>query len=293
MSWDDQRAFLAVMEGGSLSAAARTLGLAQPTVRARIRSLEKALDTVLFTRTVSGLAPTETAGAIETHARAMQLASDAFVRSASASPGTVSGTVRLNVSEFVGLEVVPPMLASLRALHPDLIIELDLSNVEADLPGQEADVAVRMTEPRQSAVVARKVGEIPLGFFAHRDYLARKGIPTTLDELSGHDLVGPDRSGVDIAMAQRLMPTLPREAVVLRTDNHPAQLAAARAALGIAIVQQPVGSADERLVQVLPDTGLPGLQTWITMHEDLRIVPRVRRLFDHLVEAFARIAVRP
>lgn len=169
VDWDDQRAFLLVLETGSLSAAARRLGVAQPTVRARIEALEYALRTVLFTRSARGLVPTEQARALGTSARAMARASDAFVRAASATPGEVAGVVRLSVPEFVGIEVLPPMLGRLRQQHPGLIVELALSNALANLMEQEVDVAVRMSPPRQEALVAKKVASIPLGLFAHLD----------------------------------------------------------------------------------------------------------------------------
>jgi DNA-binding transcriptional LysR family regulator len=281
--WNDQRAFLAVVEGGSLSAAARRLGVAQPTVRARIEALERQLGTVLFTRSVHGLAPTG-------HARAMAMASEAFVRAASAPPGEPAGVVRLSVSEFVGVEVLPAMIARLRRRHPRLAIEIDLSNAPADLLGQEADIAVRMHPPRQQALVIRKVGAIPLGFFAHPDYLARRGEPRTLADLASHDLIGSDRARADIDLAAGLHPAVTRDRFVVRTDSHPAQLAAARAGLGIAVVQRPVGLGCPDLRPVLPDVVPARLETWIVTHEDLRDLPRVRAVFDHLVDEFAAFA---
>lgn len=288
VTWEDQRAFLAVIEEGSLSGAARRLGIAQPTVRARIESLEAALSTVLFTRSVNGLVPTVQARALAGPARAMARASDAFVRAASAPPGEIAGAVRLSVSEFVGIEVLPPMLASLRSAHPGIVAELSLSNTSADLLEQEVDIAVRMHPPRQDALIARKVGSIPLGLFAHRDYLARRGIPETLDDLARHDVIGSDRAQGDLQLAADFYPGLKRERFVARTDSHPAQLALARAGLGIAVVQKPVGRADPMLRPVLPELVVGGLDTWIVTHEDLRGLPRVRAVFDHLVRAFTR-----
>ena len=285
--WDDQRAFLAVIDGGSLSEAARQLGLSQPTVRARIAALEAALGDALFTRAVNGMVPTKQALGLAKHVRAMQRASAALVRAASAPSGTVAGTVRLSVSEFVGIEVVPSMLASLRVLHPELRIELVLSNSSANLLEQEVDIALRMTAPKQQALVARKVATIPLGLFAHRSYLADRGTPEKIGDLTTHDLIGPDRSRDDLALAGRAMPDLPPERFVLRTDSHPAQLAAARAGLGIAAVQVPVAERSDDLVRVLPDLVIAALETWIVMHEDLRHTPRVRAVSDLLATAFA------
>lgn len=288
--WDDQRAFLAVLEEGSLSGAARRLGVAQPTVRARIQALEHALGTVLFTRSVNGLVPTEQARALANSARAMAKASDAFVRAASAPPGEIAGAVRIGVSDFVGVEVLPVMLASLREAHPDIIVEVSLSNASADLLEQEVDIAVRMHPPRQGALVAQKVGAIPLALFAHRDYLARRGVPESIEDLLTHDFIGPDRAQADLELAAALLPGLARARFVVRADNHPAQIAFARAGLGIAVVQRAVGWADPRLDPVLPDLEVTALDTWIVTHEDLRDVPRVRAVFDHLVAAFTHFA---
>lgn len=286
VDWDDQRAFLAVLETGSLSGAARRLGVAQPTVRARLGALERALGAPLFTRSVRGLVPTAQARGLGDAARAMERASRAFVRAASTSPGQVAGTVRLGVSEFVGVEVLPPMLAPLRKTHPGLRLEVSLSNAPADLLDQEVDVAVRMHPPRQEALVARKVGSIPLGFYAHPDYLARRGAPESLADLAAHDLIGPDRSPADLAIAAALGPHLTDDQPVVRTDSHPAQLALARAGLGVAVALRPVGRTDPRLRPVLPGFDVARLDTWIVAHGDLLAVPRVRTVFDHLVTAF-------
>jgi DNA-binding transcriptional LysR family regulator len=286
IDWDDQRAFLAVLEEGSLSGAARRMGVAQPTMRARIQALERALGAVLFTRSVRGLVPTDQARALGDSARAMARASEAFVRAASAEPGKVAGVVRLSVSEFVGIEVLPAMLSELRKRHPGLIVEVELSNASANLLEQEVDIAVRMHPPRQEALVVRKVASIPLGLFAHADYLASRGLPETVADLAAHDLIGSDRSLADGELSATLFPGIDRRRFVVRTDSHPAQLAAARAGLGIAVVQSPIGLSDSWLRPVLPELPIARLDTWIVTHEDLRELPRVRAVLDHLAEAF-------
>lgn len=292
VNWEDQRAFLAVLEEGSLSAAARRLKVSQPTVRGRINALEHALNTVLFTRSPGGLVPTEQARSLLDAANAMSRASEAFKRTASAPANEIAGTVRLSVSEYVGVEVLPPMLAELRIAHPKIIIELVLSNNVADLLEQEVDVAVRMQEPRQAQLVAKKTGSIALSMFAHPDYLERRGTPTDIADLVSHDFIGPDRSQTDLEFAAEAFPTLQHERIVIRTDSHPAQMAATRAGLGIGIIQQPVGIKDDALLPVLPDFTLGWLDTWVVMHEDLRTLPRVRAVFDHLVTSFNKFTTR-
>lgn len=288
ISWDDQRIFLAVLETGSLSGAARSLGLSYPTVRARLEALEHALGAVLFTRSVHGLAPTETAESLRDAARTMAMASDLFVRQASAPRGTIAGTVRVSVPELMGVEVLPAMLQTLREKHPALRIQLSLSNTQANILAHEVDLAVRTVAPKQNALVARKVATIPLGLFASTDYVARRGLPRIVDDLEHHDLIGSDRDQVDLAVAASLGPRFNPSLFVLRTDSHPSQVAAARAGVGIAVCQVPLGNADSSLMRILPALVIHVLETWIVTHENLSKVPRVRAVFDHLAEAFTR-----
>ncbi|MEO9077869.1 MAG: LysR family transcriptional regulator [Rhodanobacter sp.] len=286
ISWDHQRAFLAVLEEGSLSAAARRLGVSQPTVRGWIAALENALNTTLFTRSVSGLTPTENARALVESARAMALASEVFLRTATASPGEIAGAVRLSVSETMGIEVIPSMLAALKVKHPRITIELAVTNKSADLLGQEVDIAVRNFSPQQDALVAKKVGAVPVGFFASTDYLDRRGWPQTMDDLAEHDIIGPDRHPNDRQLGSATMPGLSAACYVLRTDSHPARIAAARAGLGITVAQVPIGTRDSRLRRVLPEATVMTLDVWIATHEDLRNVAKIRAVFDHLVSTF-------
>lgn len=292
VSWEDQRAFVAVLEEGSLSAAARRLGVSQPTVRARLNALEQALGVVLFTRSMRGVVPTDQARALLGPARMMASASETFIRAASGPIDRVAGIVRLSVSDVVGVELLPAMLVELRHRHPDLILETVLSNASANILEQEVDIAVRMHRPAQEALVAKEVPPIPIGLFAHVDYLAARGTPLSVADLGQHDIIGSDRSVPDLEFASTFLPGIARKRYVFRTDSHPAQLAAARAGLGIAIIQLAIGLGDDRLQRVLPELAIPPLRTWIVTHESLRTTPRIRSVFDHLVSAFGAYGKR-
>lgn len=289
ISWDDQRIFLAVLKAGSLAGAARALGLSHPTVRARIESLERSLGTVLFTRSVNGLTPTETAETLREAASTMAMAADLFVRQASAPIGEIAGSVRISVPDIIGVELMPAILRTLYEKHPRLRIELSLSNAQADVLAHEVDIAVRTVAPRQGSLVARRVTRYAIAFFASPDYLARHGTPMTTDDLADHLLIGPDRDPTDLAIAARLGPGFAPDRFALRTDSHPAQVAAARAGAGIAVCQVPLGNSDPRLIRVLPDYELHVLEVWTVTHENLSRVPRVRAVLDHLAEAFSRL----
>lgn len=284
-SWELIETFLTVMRTGSLSAAARALDVAQPTVRRRVEALEEAVGAVLFTRATNGLVPTDEGRATLPHAEAMHASARALLRTASGPLVGERGTVRVTASEIMGLEVLPGMLGSLRAAAPSLEIELVLSNRLDDLLRRDADVAVRMTAPTQAALTARRVGTILVGLFARADYLARHGVPTKpADLLEGHTLIGADRDRGFVGALASLGLQISARAFAIRTDSDGAQLAAVRAGLGIGVAQVPLAARDPALQRVLPRVAFP-LETWVVMHEDQRGVRRVRLVFDHLVRA--------
>ncbi len=289
-SWDDHRIFLAVLEAGSLAGAARALGLSHPTVRSRIEALEQALGTVLFTRSVNGLSPTETAEALREAAQTMANAADLFQRQASAPTGEIAGSVRMSVPDIMGVEMIPAMLQPMLVAHPRLRIELALSNAEADVLAHEVDIAVRTVAPRQGSLVARKIARYPIGLFASPAYLERHGVPSSVADLANHALVGPDRNPTDLAIATRLGPNFTPDHFVLRTDSHPAQVSAARSGIGLAVCPIPLGISDPGLVRVLPDFDLHMLEVWTVTHENLSRVPRIRVVLDHLAATFAKLA---
>jgi len=286
-SWELYETFLEVMREGSLSGASRTLAVAQPTVRRRIEALEGALETVLFTRAPNGLVPTEAAHAMLPHAEAMAMTARALARAVSAPHDAERGTVRVTTSEVMGAEVLPAMLASLREAHPRIQIELVLSNRTQDLLRRDADVAVRMVAPTQHALVAKRVGDIPIGFFASERYVARRGQPRRVAELAEHELVGTDRERALLEGLAAMGLELSPGAFALRTDHDLAYLAAIRAGLGIGACQAPLATRPPTLVPVLPDVRF-ALPVWVVMHEDLRAVRRVRAVFDHLVRELER-----
>ncbi|MDQ1078358.1 LysR family transcriptional regulator [Pseudoroseomonas cervicalis] len=290
LSWDHCRSFAAVLREGSLSGAARALGMTQPSIARHIALLEQALGTTLFLRTPAGLLPTEAALELRPQAEQMASTAAALLRLASGRAEALRGTVRITASEAVGILHLPPVLARLRRAHPGLVIELVLSSALDDLLRREADIAIRMVRPEQQALLARRVGAIEIGLHAHRDYLDRRGTPRGLAELGAHDLIGYDRETPALRAAVRRFPEFERGAFALRVDSDVAQLAAIRAGFGIGFCQVPVAAADPTLCRVLPEAFSLTLETWVVMHEDLRGHARFRAVFDALVEALAPLA---
>lgn len=289
-SWELYGALLAVLREGSLSGAARALGLTQPTVRRQIEQLEHDLGAVLFTRSSNGLVPTELAQTALPYAESLAATARALGRAVSAGPDEARGTVRVTCSEILGVEVLPAMLTDLCRARPELHVELVATNRTEDLLRRDADVAVRMLEPTQAGLVRKRAGRIELGLFAHERYAAERSLPRSLAELTrGHRLVGADRSRAFIEALRTLGLDLSARDFALRSDSDVVQLAAVRAGLGIGVCQVPLSRAPVPLTRVLPGLAFH-LDAWVVMHEDLRTSARVRVVFDLLVERLARYA---
>ncbi|EJB07442.1 DNA-binding transcriptional LysR family regulator [Rhizobium sp. BK619] len=283
LSWDYYRSFLTVLQQGSLSAAARELGLTQPTVGRHVDALEEAIGAKLFTRSPNGLLPTDTALALKPHAETLAATTAALLRTASGQPESVAGTVRVSASEIVGVEILPRILGPLQETYPKLQIELSASDTIEDLLNREADIAVRMAEPRQDALIVRRIGDLPVGFHAHRRYIERHGMPETIADLARHRLIGFDRQTayIRLMISRYSMPDID---FVFRSDSNLAQLSAIRAGVGIGICQTGLARENPDLIHILPEAFNIPLGTWVAMHESLKTSPRCRATFDALVK---------
>jgi len=280
--WELYRSFLAVIREGSLSGAARALSLTQPTIGRHIDALEAALGVSLFTRSQAGLIASEGARSLIPYAEAMASAADALQRAASGEAEDERGAVRVTASEMIGGEVLPSVLTAFREAHPRVVVELVLSNRAEDLLRREADIAVRMMRPSQSALFARKVGVIHLGFHAHPRYLKAHGTPKTMAELREHPLIGFDKTP-SVRRLDGLNFPISRDLFAFRCDSDVGQYAALRAGFGIGVCQRGLARRD-KLQPVLPGSFNFALETWVVMHEDLKSSRRMRLMFDHLVE---------
>lgn len=287
ISWDHYRSFLAVLREGSLSAAARTLGLTQPTLGRHIEALEAAFGSALFLRGTQGLLPTDTALSMQSQAELME-ATSATLRRMASGTRTVKGSVRISASDIVAAEVLPPILVRLQEDHPELEVELSLSDRVEDLLRHQADIAVRMVAPRQANLLSQRVGAIALGFHAHRRYLERHGTPQTLGDLHRHRLIGFDRQLAYIRDILKDRPDLAEIQYAFRCDSNVAQFAAIRAGIGIGMCQRALARQHTNLIEVLPGQLNLSLDTYVVMHEDLKHSPRCRVTFDALVQGLRR-----
>ena len=293
-NWDFYRSLLAVLEHGSLSSAARELGLTQPTIGRHIEALELMLERQLFSRSPQGLLPTEAALALRPFAELLASTTAALLRAAADDRDAVSGTVRISASEVIGIEVLPPILSELQETYPELVIELSTTDTIENILHLEADIAIRMAEPTQAALTVRRIGNLPLGLYAHRRYIERHGKPSDLGDLANHRMIGYDRENAYIRTMAKRFPMFEHIRPTFKADSNLAQLAAIRAGLGIGICQVGLAQDDPELVRLLPDRFELPLGTWVAMHEDMKSSPRCRVTFDALVEgllAYLRLSV--
>ncbi len=284
--WTLWRSFLATVETGSLSAAAARIGATQPTLSRHIHELEQDLGLSLFRRVPRGLEPTEVALGLIDDARRMADAAHALSLKAAGQTESVAGTVRLAASVVMSNLVLPGIVADLRLACPDIQVEIVASDTAQNLLRRDADIAIRMFNPTQNALIARRIGESPLGLFGAARYLDRRGRPQSLDDLMMHEVIGFDRDEAILRGYAAHGHPVTREHFPVRVDDQMVYWNLLCAGAGLGFAQQRIGSAAglERL-----DIGmqLPPLPIWLVMHEDLRAQPRVRRAADFIAERLA------
>lgn len=286
--WSLVRSFLAVLEKGSLLAASRDLQLSQPTIGRHVAELESQLGLVLFDRNGRGLLPTEAAYHLADSARIMQSGADQLARNVMGADLGASGTVRITASQPVSCYVLPPLLAQMRLSLPDVQVELVASNEVSNLLRREADIAVRMVQPEQASIIARRVGKVTLRACAHQDYLRRRGVPRQPSDLLAHDLIGGDRNDDTLKgfAAQGLV--VGREQFAFRADDLIVVWQAVRAGLGVGFVSEHLIRSDSAVIPVLPKLKIEPLPVWLAVHKEIRTSKRIRAVYDFLADALPR-----
>ena len=295
--WALLRVFLEVANSGSLSRAALALGSSQPTLSRQLAQLEAQLGHALFERTTRGVRLTDAGTALRVPAERMREHARQFAMVAAGRSKTVAGTVRVTASEVFSAYVLPVLLLGLRRAHPEIQIELVASNSIENLLEREADIALRMVKPTQSALIARRLADQPLAMYAHRDYIARRGQPTGANMLE-HDWVGYDRSDQMLRGFRAAGFAVGPELFGVRCDNQIVAWQVVLAGLGIGVTTQRVAALSPQVVRVLPKLPIPPLRLWITAHRELRGTPRLKLVFDALADALkarrrSLLATRP
>lgn len=271
---------------GSLSAAARELGVSQPTLSRSIQAIEMQTKLNLFQRTPQGLKLTEAGRSLVEAAGKMDEAADLFSRQISGLSDVLEGDVRISANEIVGYYLLPPAIAAFRELHPGVQIEVVITNRASSLNKREADIALRMFRPQQPDLVARRLPDMALGFFAHRDYIRKRGVPGNLEEFKQHTVIGYDKDMEFIEGAGRMGHTFTAHDFPVRTDAMPVQINLARAGAGIIGTHVGLARHWPELQQILEWVPLPALEFWVVCHSDTQYNSRIRAVMNFLIKRF-------
>lgn len=271
----DLRLVAAIGAGGSLSSAARHLGVDHSTAFRRLNQIEMRSGARLFERGRDGYAPTAAGEeAIAVAVRVLGELND-LDRKLAGRDLRPSGTVRITTTDTLA-ELLLPMMPEFRRAHPGIIVELVLSNAFFTLARRDADIAIRPSEDAPDYLVARSLAKIVFAPYASRDYMASRAGSS----LASLDWLAPDDTLAHIRAARWLSSTIPDDRIIFRTSALTALAAAARAGLGAAPLPCFLGDPDASLMRLSEPIQEPGGTLWLLTHPDLRRATRIRACID-------------
>lgn len=292
LPWDDLRFFLAVARFGTMSAAARALGVAQPTVGRRIAAFERRLGARLLLPVKGGWTLSPTGRHMLAHAERMEreaLAAEAVARGRDEG---LHGKVRITASEWLIRSVLGPALAPFLSRHSDLTVELVADPRHLNLARRDADLAIRPSRFHQQEVHQREIAAVEFGLYAAESYLARAGFPDFTNGGEGLDLIAMTDDMKSIVDVDWLPPLVGRARVVVRTNGREPMATLAAAGVGLACLPRVIGDATGGL-RLLPTPGAPPQRKlWLGVHGRARAIPRVKATIAFLVTSFEQLRPR-
>lgn len=286
--WNHIRAFLATVEEGSLSGAARVLRQTQPTLGRQITMLEDALQLTLFERGTRSMELTDSGAELLSHVRSMADFATQISRVAAGQSQAIEGTVRITSSDAMAAYALPRCLIALRRLHPGISIELVPSNELSDLTRRDADIAIRHVRPEQPDLIAKKIADIEISLFASKNYLRELGLIEKIADYSRANFIG-------YQSAERLVPQISAMGIPvtkrnfgITTSNGSTMYELVRDGAGIAFLPTVVAEGRLGLQRIMPDAPTFSMDTWLVTHREIRTSRRIRLVFDHLSAELAK-----
>lgn len=288
--WNQVRAFLATVEEGSFSAAARALKTTQPTVGRQVEELERALGVALVTRSTRGPRLTEAGRDLFDHVRAMGDAATLISMAAEGHSQDVSGEVAITASDLVAVGILPTVLAPLRESSPGIRLRIVASNDVQNLVQREADIAVRHVRPDQPELVARHVGDLRANLYAAHDYLDRAGRPRSPHDLADHAFIGGPRPEQVIAPLQSQGVAVRAEQFVLTSDSGAVVWEHVKGGHGVSLLPEALCDAEPGVEKVLPSFRSVEFPVWLVAHRELHSSKKIRVVFDCLARGLGDAA---
>ncbi|WP_093965977.1 LysR family transcriptional regulator [Actibacterium lipolyticum] len=280
--WNRARAFLVTAEEGSLSAAARALGVAQPTLGRQVSALEQELGVVLFERVGRGLQLTPSGFELVEHVREMGAAAASVSLTASGQAQSIEGSICITASEVYSAFLLPPIIAKLRQIAPGIDVEVVATNDVRDLRRREADIALRSARPTHPDLIAKKIVDDEAQLYATPQYIRKMGDP------SDADFIGFDQNDVLINGLNAHGLNLTRRNFPVISANHLVQWEMVKHGIGIGVVPTHVGDAEPLVQRALPDFPSITFPIWLIAHRELKTSRRVRLVFDLLDKELTR-----
>ena len=288
--WSDLKYFLAVARTGSTLAAAKSLGVNQSTVHRRLQELEKRLGCQLVKRHPTGYRLTELGEQLVSHAENVEDAVAAFERRVSASSKEARGTVKVTCPAAVGARLIRShLIEKLKMRYPTLRVEFAMSDITLDLAKGEADIAIRGKIPTDDALFGRKIADSQWAVYASRSYVARHGGIARAEDINGHAVVMFSGELRDHQSARWLKSVAPKATVAAHGSNLTALLMAVKSGAGLASMPLIVGEHEKDLVRVFGPVPEMATPFYLLMHQDMRRTPRVRAVFNFLIEQLPMI----
>lgn len=286
--WNRTRGFLITAEEGSFSAAAKALGMAQPTLSRQVAALEADLGVTLFERGGQRLRLTESGQKLAFHARKMAAAAEGFSLAAAGNSEQLEGLVTLSVAQFDAVYRLPPVIAQLRTLYPAIEIEVVVTNNPSDLNRREADIAIRSFRPTQPDLIAKKLGTEDIWLCGTKDYLSAFKRIKQVNELTDLQVIGFERSRSVMDLLNKQGWRLSQANFQLVTGFQPMQIELCKAGLGAMFLSEFVEKFEPKLVRFQEARGpIMTLPVWLVCHQELRTNQRVRKVFDFIAEALS------
>ena len=286
--WNKARAFLVTAEEGSLSAAARALGMAQPTLGRQVDGLEQELGIVLFERVGRGLTLTPSGLELLDHVRDMGEAAGRVSMTALGQSQALEGTICISASETYAVVLLPPIIAKLRIMEPGIQVEIVVANHASDLRRREADIAIRNFRPTEPDLIAKRIGDADAVLYATPDYIEKIGNPTKPYDLRHADFVNMDHGGMMLKGLNTLGLGLTEANFPLLTESYLVMWELVRQGAAIGILDAHIGDADPVVRRVLPDLEPLVFPIWLVSHRELSTSRRIRRVYDFLAEELRR-----
>ncbi|WP_440959848.1 LysR family transcriptional regulator [Oceanicaulis sp. LC35] len=283
LDWNQVRAFLATAQEGSFSAASRALGQTQPTLSRQVSALETTLGVTLFERGTRTMSLTEAGEALLAPAKVMLDGALDLSLAAEGRSTSMQGKVTITATSLFAMSYLPPVIEELRNTAPELTLEVIASNTLQDLRRREADIAIRHVRPSDDDLIGKLIGEHTASLYASLAYVARKGAPSTPDDIGSHDFLGFEDIDQALEFYHQIGLKLTRDQVRVFSGYGEVLVALVRQGLGLCIL--PDGEFCDGLEPVLPDAVRIDFPVWLVTHRELQTNPRIRLVFDALARS--------